>query len=142
MLRQAAACPVLHSPSETPPIMALFLGHGISCMGINLNNPRDLNFANVRALLASGRDDIDLEVRVTEDGIVVLSEVTGPKDMDGICFRIGDMNTTAHAREFIGPNAEAVTDEGLVDQVLRTIEKNWGNRPASGVADLEAYRMG
>lgn len=109
---------------------------------INLNNPLDLNFANVRALLASGRDDIDLEMRVTDDGVVFLSDVTGPKDMDGICFRIGDMNTTAHAREFIGPNAEAVTDDGLVDQVLRTIEKNWENKPASGVADLEAYRMG
>lgn len=111
-------------------------------MVINLNNPRDLNFANVRDLLASGRDDIDLEIRVTDDGVVFLSDVTGSTDLDGICFRIGDMNTTAHAKEFIGPNAEAVTDDGLVDQVLRTIEKNWENRPASGLADLEAYRMG
>lgn len=141
MLKQAATCLVFYSLSKTPPIMALFLGHGTSCMVINLNNSRDLNFANVRALLASGRDDIDLELRVTDSGIVFLSEVTGPEQMDGICFRIGEVNMNAHDREFIGPNAAAVTDDGLVDQVLRTIEKNWKNKPLSGFADIEEYRM-
>lgn len=90
---------------------------------INLNKPGDLNFANVRDLLASGRDEIELEIRVTNSGIVFLSEVTGPVDMDEICFRIGDMNMDPHDAEFIGPNAAAVTDDGLVEQVLKTIEK-------------------
>ena len=106
---------------------------------IDLNNPQDINLDNVRQMLASGRDDIDLELRVTNDGIFFLSEVTVPEDLYGICFRVGDINLTAHAGEFIGPNAEAVNDNRLVDQVLRTIEKNWENKPASGYADLEEY---
>lgn len=108
-------------------------------MTIDLNNPRDLNFANVRTLLASGRNDIDLEIRVTENGIVFLSDVTGPEEMDGICFRIGEMNANAGDRDFIGPDAAAVTDDKMVDQVLRTLTKNWAIKPGSRFAELEAY---
>jgi hypothetical protein len=108
-------------------------------MTIDLHNPHDLNFANVRKLLASGRDDIDLEIRVTDGGIVFLSEVTGPEEMAGICFRIGQMNMDAGDREYIGPDAAAVTDDKLVDQVLKTLEKYWAIKPISRYADLEAY---
>lgn len=108
-------------------------------MTIDLNKPHDLNFANVRKLLASGRDDIDLEIRVTDGGIVFLSDVTGPEEMDGICFRIGGMNMDANDREFIGPDAAAVTDDKLVDQVLRTLAKYWAIKPPSLFAELEAY---
>jgi hypothetical protein len=107
-------------------------------MTIDLNKPHDLNFANVRKLLASGRDDIDLEIRVTDSGIVFLSDVTGPEEMEGICFRIGDMNMNANDREFIGPDAAAVTDDILVDRVLRTLAKNWKIKLQSLFADLEA----
>lgn len=108
-------------------------------MTINLNNAGELNRASVRQLLAGGRDDIDVELRVTDDGIVFLSEVTGPERMGGICFRIGGMNTDAHDREFIGPNAAAMTDDNLVDQVVRTIAKYWEIKPVSRYADLEPY---
>lgn len=108
-------------------------------MTINLNNPNELNFANVRNLLASGRDDIDLELRVTDGGIVFLSDATGPEQMDGICFRIGEANMNAHDREYIGPSAAAVTDDKLVDQVLRTIAKYWQMKPQSRFAEMEAY---
>lgn len=120
--------------------MALLFGQPPFQMMIDLNIPNALDFDNVRKFLASGRDDIDMEIRVADDGIAYLSAVTGPTDMDGICFRIGDINMTAHAGEFIGPNAEAVTDDGLVEQVIRTIEKNWKNPPASRLADAEPYR--
>ncbi len=108
-------------------------------MTINLNNPGELNRTNVRQLLAAGRDDIDVELRVTDNGIVFLSEVTGPERMGGICFRIGGMNTDAHDTEFIGPNSAAMTDDNLVDQVLRTIAKYWEIKPNSRFADLEPY---
>jgi hypothetical protein len=108
-------------------------------MTINLTNPNDLTFANVRNLLASGPDDIDLELRVTDSGIVFLSDVTGPERMGGICFRIGEANMKAHDGEFIGQNAAAVNDDGLVDQVLRTIAKNWQLKPQSRFAEMEPY---
>ena len=108
-------------------------------MTINLNNPNDLTFANVRRLLSAGRDDIDLELRVRDDGIVFLSDVTGPEHMDGICFRIGDANMNAHDKEYIGPDAMAVTDDKLVDQVLRTIAKYWQMKPQSRFAEMEPY---
>ena len=108
-------------------------------MTINLNNPGELNKTSVRELLATGRDDIDVEIRVTDAGIVFLSTVTGPVQMGGICFRIGGMNTDAHDREYIGPNAASITDDNLVDQVLRTIAKYWEIKPSSRFADLEPY---
>jgi len=111
-------------------------------MTINLNNPGALNFANVRALLASGRSDIELEIRVTHGGIVFLSDVTGPHGMGEICFRITDMNMDPEDAEFVGPNAAAATDDGLVDQVQRTIEKNWKHKPSRRSVDLEPYSYG
>lgn len=59
--------------------------------------------------------------------------------MDGICFRIGDANMNAHDGEFIGPNAAAAKDDGLVDQLLRTIAKNWQIKPQSRFAEMEPY---
>lgn len=108
-------------------------------MNIDLNNPRALTFDSVRDLLASGRTDIELEIRVTHGGIVFLSDVTGPHDLDDICFRITDMNMDPEDAEFVGPDAVAAIDDGLVDQVQRTIEKNWKHKPSGRSVDLEPY---
>lgn len=107
-------------------------------MKIDLNNPKDFTFANVRKLLASGNAEIDMEVRVTEDGVAFLSEVTGPEQMEGISFRIGDIAMNAGDGDFIGRAAKAATDDKLVDQVFRTLKKYWSN-PGSTCVDVEAY---
>jgi hypothetical protein len=119
--------------------MALFAWKWATCMTINLNNLGALNFANVRTLLAAGRTNIELEIRVTHGGIVFLSDVTGPHDLDDICFRITDMNMDLNDAEFVGPNAAAATDDRLVDQVQRTIAKYWKNKPSRPSVDLEPY---
>lgn len=106
-------------------------------MTIDLNNPDNLNYANIRALLASGREDIDLEIRVTDNGIVFLSDVTGPEEMGGICFRIGEMNMDAYDGEFIGANAAAVTDDVLIEQLLKTIKINWKRKLVRRTVSLE-----
>ncbi len=108
-------------------------------MNIDLNDPQALTIANVRALLASGRTDIELEIRVTLEGKVFLSDVIGPHGMEGILFRITDMMMDPDDAEFVGPNAAAASDDGLVRQVLDTLEKNWKHKPSRRSVDLEPY---
>lgn len=107
-------------------------------MKINLQNPQEFTFANVRKMLASGNAEIDMEVRVTKDGFAFLSEVTGPEQMEGISFRISDIAMNAGDGDFIGPAARATTDDKLVDQVFRTLKNYWPN-PGSTCVDVEAY---
>jgi hypothetical protein len=108
-------------------------------MNIDLNDPQALTIANVRAFLASGRTNIELEIRVTLEGNVFLSDVIGQRHMDGILFRITDMMIDPADAEFIGPNAAAASNDGLVRQVLDTLEKNWKHKPSRPSVDLEPY---
>jgi hypothetical protein len=106
-------------------------------MQIDLNNQHDFAFSNVRKLLASGRNDIDMQVRVSRDGIAFLSDVTGADEIDEVSFRLHTMDA---GNEFIGPSAEAASDDIVVAQVYRRLKNNWPN-PTSAHADVEPYEF-
>lgn len=106
-------------------------------MQIDLNNPKNFTFDNVRKLLASGRNDRDTQVRVSTDGIAFLSDDTGAKNIAGLAFRLHTMDAD---NDYIGPDAGAASDPVLVAQVFYCLERNWPT-PTSTHVDVEPYEF-
>lgn len=91
-------------------------------MKIDLTNPTNFVLENVRALLASGDNDIDIQLRVTMDGIAFLSDITGPERRDGLLFRLETWDAEGN---HVGPKAAA--DDEWVNRIYECLKKNWPN---------------
>ncbi|MGO2201221.1 hypothetical protein [Pseudomonas helleri] len=52
---------------------------------IDLNN-RTFTLDDVRQLIASKDDSVDRQLRVTDDGIAYISDITGAEHKDGLSF--------------------------------------------------------
>lgn len=106
-------------------------------MQIDLNNPRDFTFDNVRKLLASGRNDRDMQVRVNKDGIAFLSTLIAAEKIEDLAFRLHTMDA---GNDFIGPEAKAAKDPVHVAQVFYCLKRNWPTRVSAEV-DVEPYEF-
>ncbi|MBL6449060.1 hypothetical protein JMN32_22300 [Fulvivirga sp. 29W222] len=89
-------------------------------MQINLNDPEDFTIENIKTLVASEDDTVNTQFRVTEDGILLLSRVTGNRNLDGIKFCL---ETNARGNGYVGKTA--AQDDVWVRRVYKAIKDNW-----------------
>lgn len=89
-------------------------------MEINLNNQKEFTIENLKALIAQGNDSINTQFRVTDDGLLFISEVVGNKELDGILFRF-ETNTAGHVGEVASKN------NLWVDRIFQALKDNWPN---------------
>lgn len=80
---------------------------------MNVNDPATLTKENVAALLASKDDSEHRQLRVLNDGSVILSDYVGSQRLEGVLVR---WETLSEGAGYCGP--EAATDETWVAQVL------------------------
>jgi len=89
-------------------------------MKIDLTDPLNFTLENVRALLASGDNDIDMQLRVTIDGIAFLSSRTGPEHRDRLLFRLEPWDAGG---SHVGSHAAG--DDEWVKRIYESLKKNW-----------------
>jgi hypothetical protein len=99
-------------------------------MQIDLNDPAALTIEAVRGLLASKDDSQDRQLRVSNDGIVYLSDTVGNEDIDNLAFRL---ETWDAGNSYCG--AAAAADDKWVNEVFKNLKKNWPN-PKSKYIDF------
>ena len=89
-------------------------------MQVDLTNATEFTEANIAALLASGDDSFDSQLRVTNHGIAFISKSIGAEDKEGILFRL---ETWDAGENHIGP--DSVKDAEWVSKVYKCLKKNW-----------------
>lgn len=90
-------------------------------MEFDLTQPDALSFENVQALLASGNDNRDTQLRVDRSGRLYLKEATGPEDLhEEFLFRFHTWDARSGS---VGP--DAARDVEWVRQVLEKLQRNW-----------------
>lgn len=87
---------------------------------INLNDPDSLTRDSVRDLIASKDDSADRQIRVMDNGDVVLSDDVGTLNLAGVRFRL---ETLHRGNGYAG--AEAAMDDSWVGRIHRALEENW-----------------
>jgi hypothetical protein len=103
-------------------------------MKIDLTIPSEFTVENVRKMIASGKDGANSELRVTDEGIAYLSDVTGPEQLDGVRFRVETWNA---GEGYVG--SEAAKDDGWVQAIYDCLKKHW---PYPERAYVEVERKG
>lgn len=72
-------------------------------------------------LIADGDDKHDNQIRVSQNGMVYLSQdVVGADDLEGVAFRLG---TFDEGNDYVGKNASQ--DKQFVNKMYLAIKKNW-----------------
>jgi hypothetical protein len=89
-------------------------------MKINLNDPNDFTFENVKYLISSEDDTVHTQFRVTKDGFLFLSGDVGNRNLDGVIFRL---ETNGAFNGYTGENASK--NESWVKRVFNIIKENW-----------------
>lgn len=88
-------------------------------------NIENMTVEHVQKLIYCGDDSHDNQIRVTIDGIVFLSHITGATSLAGIKFRFDTFD--AH-HGYTGP--KAAEDMYYINRLYNALKKNWqsGNR--------------
>ncbi len=89
-------------------------------MTIDLKNPEENTIEKFRRLVASVDDTKDTQFRVTEEGILFLSEDVGNRNLDNILFRL---ETNGTGNGYVG--AEAAKDELWLTRLYKGVNDNW-----------------
>lgn len=89
-------------------------------MQINLNDIENLTVDSVSKLIASKDDSENRQIRVTDDGILFLSDDVGSEHIEGIKFRL---ETWDAGNDYVGPRA--ALDHDWVEKVYLAIKTNW-----------------
>ena len=100
-------------------------------MQIDLNNPEEFTFENVRELLASKDDSQSRQLRVSKDGIAYLSDVCGNRETENLHCRL---ETWCAGNDYTGPNAAA--DDTWVARIHTVLKANWPNLENGRYIDL------
>lgn len=87
---------------------------------INLNDPGSLTVDSVKDLIASKDDSADRQIRVMDNGDVVLSDDIGSQNLTGVRFRLDTLNA---GNGYVGKAAAG--DQSWVGRVHRAIEEHW-----------------
>ncbi|SIO66910.1 hypothetical protein SAMN05443247_11527 [Bradyrhizobium erythrophlei] len=96
---------------------------------INLNKPETFTIETVRELIASKDDSQRRQLRVSEDGVVYLSDAIGNLELDGVRFAL---TTWLEGNDYVG--AAAAKDDKWVKSVHDTVEMHW-NKGTRGVTE-------
>lgn len=99
-------------------------------MQIDLNDPQEFTFEQVRLLIASGNDRVHNQLRVSRSGQAWLSTVVGGTDTGSLLFRL---ETWAAGSGYVGP--AAATDDEWVSRIFRALQRNWP-MPSGDYIDL------
>jgi hypothetical protein len=91
-------------------------------MHVDLNNPSDFTFENIRRLIASGDDTVDSQIRVTRNGLALLSRIVGSDALEGFVLRL---ETSLAGQGRVG--AAAASDDRLVGRIYHSLRENWPN---------------
>jgi hypothetical protein len=97
---------------------------------IDLGVDNSLTVGAVRELLASKDDSQPRQLRVSEAGIVTLSDVIGNTNLEGVRFRL---ETWVAGNGYTGPAAAA--DDAFVERIRRAIDENW-RKGTRGLVDM------
>jgi hypothetical protein len=90
---------------------------------IDLNNPASFTLEAVRQLIASGKDEVHNQLRVTKVGSAYLSTAAvGGVDIDGLLFRL---ETWSAGSGCVGPIA--ASDAVWVMQIFNALKDNWAD---------------
>lgn len=87
---------------------------------INLNKPETLTHEAVAKLLGSKGDSDHRQIRVMDNGDVVLSDDVGTANLKGVKFQF---ETFSAGTDHVG--SSAAKDTKLVDRIYRALEHNW-----------------
>jgi len=89
-------------------------------MRINLNDPDDFTFENLRKLIASDDDSVNTQFRVTSDGFLFISKHYSNQNLDGIALRL-----RTNIGGFGNVGLDASLDDRWVKLIYDTIQYNW-----------------
>lgn len=87
---------------------------------IDLNQPGALTKKSVAALIASKDDSQNRQIRVSEEGIVELSDTVGNRDLEGVKFRL---ETLGAGNGYVGREAAARTE--WVERIYKALDEHW-----------------
>jgi hypothetical protein len=97
--------------------------HEGNTVHIDLSQPEQFSEAAVRQLLASGKDSVHNQLRVTSAGVAFLStEAVGGMAIEGLCFRF---ETWAAGSGCVGE--VAACDPVWVRQIFNALQAHWKN---------------
>jgi hypothetical protein len=100
-------------------------------MKINLNDPVAFTIESLRALIASKDDSNHRQLRVTNEGLLYLSDDVGNTNLDGIKFAF---ETWLAGNDYCGPNAAA--DDSYVSNEYEMIKAAW-EKGLTGIIDTD-----
>ncbi|MBM3106160.1 hypothetical protein IIE18_13545 [Pseudomonas sp. V1] len=100
-------------------------------MEIDLKKPGALNRQAVRQLIASVNDSVNVQLRVTLDGIAFISTThVGNQNTEGLLFRL---ETWCAGNDYVG--LKAASDDNWVNQVFNDLKENWPNPTSSFIGN-------
>ena len=100
-------------------------------MTINLNDPKQVTLENVCKFIASVDDSIDRQIRVTDGGIVFISDTFGGDNIEGILFRV---ETFHRGGGHFGQNA--AKEDKWVKRIHAMLKRHW---PTPGAAYIDIF---
>lgn len=98
---------------------------------INMNQRETLSRESIASLLASKDDSLDRQVRVMENGDVVLSDVVGSQGLDGVRFRL---ETLSAGNDYVGE--AAAKDANWVNRIYHAVFENWDSNARGYIDDF------
>ena len=93
-------------------------------------NVETLTLNQLKELISAGNDNVSNQIRVSENGVVYLSQAVGADCLEGVKFRF---ETFDAGNGYVGKNASE--DETYLKSIYNTIKKNWEN-PKSTYIDF------
>lgn len=97
-------------------------------------NMKNLTRSDVVELIRNGDDSHDNQIRVTDSGIVYLSEIVGADDIEGLRFRF---DTFDAGNDYVGEGAAA--DDRFIDNVYNGLIKAWNSGRTGYIDDWNVF---
>jgi hypothetical protein len=100
-------------------------------MKINLNNPEEFTFEEVRKLVASQDDTEHTKFQVTTDGYLTLTTDVDNEEMQDLKFFLPQ---NVAGNDYVGKNASL--DDEYVKSIFDIIRENWQNSSTGYIDDF------
>ena|SRR2546422_117185 len=98
-------------------------------MTLNLNESENFTIERVRQFIASCDDSVHRQIRVTDGGIVFISDTVGASHTEGIAFCL---ESFIAGNDYFG--AKASRDDKWVGRIHAALKNNWPH-PSSPYID-------
>jgi len=98
-------------------------------MQIDIHNPDDFTLENIRLLIASKDDSENRQIRVSNMGMIYLSDVTGYQQLDDVAFRLESL---AYGTDHVGE--KAALDDSWVTRIYNALNE-WRTDPYTTYSD-------